>query len=189
MPGSANVSASAEPPGSPAEAAPGLRRESTDPNSWILSKARRLRPQGTHPSLPILDPHQRSRRPALLLRFLAAHRRLHFGARPQRWARRHCRRLELFLHGPRFLRRQPRHCRLPSADTTSPGPRSKRPAAGRSPWSTPLRPPCPRAEIPQALKRATRTRATCFLSSRGARRRADRPETPPALVPRSAATL
>jgi hypothetical protein len=189
LPGSANVSASAEPPRSPAEAAPGSRRESTDPSPWIPSKARRLRPQGTHPSLRTLDPPQSSRRPTLLRRFLAAHRRLRFGARPQRLARRPGHRLELFPNRPRLPRRQPRHCRLPSADTTSPGPRSKRPAAGRSPRSTPLRPPCPRAEIPQALKRATRTRATCFLSSRGARRRADRPETPPALVPRSAATL
>ena len=40
MPRSANVSASAAPPRSPVEAAPGSRRESTDPSPWIPPKAR-----------------------------------------------------------------------------------------------------------------------------------------------------
>ena len=78
-----------------------------------------------------------------------------------------------------------------SADTTSPAPRSKRPAAGCSPWSKsataalPSRrnPPSPRTRHPHPC-----TRATCFLSSRGARRRAALPETPPRLEPRYAAT-
>ena len=78
-----------------------------------------------------------------------------------------------------------------SAATTSPAPRSKRPAAGCSPWSKsapaalPSRrnPPSPRTRHPHP-----RTRATHFLSSRGARRRADLPETQPALGPRYAAT-
>jgi hypothetical protein len=75
--------------------------------------------------------------------------------------------------------------------TTSPAPRPKRPAAGCSPWSKsataalPSRrnPPSPRTRHPHPC-----TRATCFLSSRGARRRAALPETPPRLEPRYAAT-
>jgi|LauGreDrversion2_3_1035106.scaffolds.fasta_scaffold02296_3 hypothetical protein len=158
-------------------------------------------PKGLDPSLQTLAPHQSFRRPALLLRFLAAHRRLRFGARPQRLARRRCRRLELFPHRPRFPRRQAHHYRLPLALVRAPRlPRPPRPRPRPDPngqpraarlGPNPLRPPCPRAEIPQTLERATRTPAPerltfCHREEHGDA--PDLPETQQALGPRYAAT-